>query len=147
MEPGKTQVWLAGYQSWFLWSYIGEFMLTTRCFAVHQPDTCDSSENTTELILQTLLTLVSYPDGAKEFVGVEDASPLLEIAPSYPLVLDVFLYAYSQPPTMVKDQPYLQSHISQTVQSLNASFKGTDAVTFLNFLDQLLRRLDPEVQP
>lgn len=77
---------------------------------------------------------------------MEDVSPLLEIAPSHPLVLDVFLYAYSQPAMIFEDQSSLKSHIGKTVQSLVASFKGTDAVTFLSFLDQLLRRLDSEVR-
>ncbi|KUI59304.1 hypothetical protein VP1G_06549 [Cytospora mali] len=106
-----------------------------------------SSEGTTQLILQTLLTLVSYPDGAKEFVAIEDVSPLVEIAPSHPLVLDVFLYAYAQSAPLVEDQPRLRSNIGKIVQSLIASFKGTDAVTLLSFLDQLLRRLDPENVP
>ncbi|KUI64855.1 Uncharacterized protein C16C4.02c [Cytospora mali] len=106
-----------------------------------------SSEGTTQLILQTLLTLVSYPDGAKGFVGIEDVSPLVEIAPSHPLVLDVFLYAYAQSAPLVDDQSRLRTNIGKTVQSLIASFKGTDAVTLLSFLDQLLRRLDPENVP
>lgn len=110
-----------------------------------QSNNCESSEDTTQLILQTLLTLVSYPAGAKEFVGIEDVSPLVEIAPTHPLVLNVFLHAYSQAATLAKDQPSLRSNIDKTVQSLVASFKGTDAVTLLSFLDQLLRRLDPEV--
>lgn len=77
---------------------------------------------------------------------MEDVSSLLEIAPSHPLVLDVFLYVYSQPAMVFGSQLSLKSHIEKIVQSLVASFKGTDAVTFLSFLDQLLRRLDSEVR-
>lgn len=111
------------------------------------PAVLHSSEVTTQLILQTLLVLVSYPDGAKEFTCIEDISPLTEIAPSHPLVLDVFLYAYAQSATWIEDQPSIHANIGKIIQSLVASFKSTDAVTLLNFLDQLLRRLDPENIP
>ncbi|ROW12291.1 hypothetical protein VMCG_00634 [Cytospora schulzeri] len=117
-------------------------------FSVLLPDEAKkASGDTTQLILQTLLTLVSYPDGAKELASIEDVSPLIEIAPSHPFVLDVFLYAYAQSATLVDDQSSLRSNIGKTVQGLIASFKGTDAVTLLDFFDQLLRRLDPESIP
>lgn len=96
-------------------------------------------------MLQTLLTLVSRVEGAKEFVAIEDVSSLVEIAPSQPLALDVFLYAYSQSATFTEDTAALKAKIDQIVQSLVASFKGTDAVTLLAFLAELLRRLDPQV--
>lgn len=107
--------------------------------------TYDSSNETTQLILQSLLTLVSRPEGAKIFVQIEDLSPLIETAPSQPLVLDVFLHAYAHAATISEDNSSLQLKIDQTVKSLVASFKGTDAVTLLTFVDQLLRRLDREV--
>lgn len=96
-------------------------------------------------MLQTLLTLVSRVEGAKEFVAIEDVSALIEIAPSQPLALDIFLYAYSQSATFTEDTAALKTKIDQIVQSLVASFKGTDAVTLLAFLAELLRRLDPQV--
>lgn len=96
-------------------------------------------------MLQTLLTLVSRVEGAKEFVAIEDASALVEIAPSQPLALDIFLYAHSQSATFTEDTAALKTKIDQIVQSLVASFKGTDAVTLLAFLAELLRRLDPQV--
>ncbi|ROW17772.1 hypothetical protein VPNG_00530 [Cytospora leucostoma] len=106
-----------------------------------------SSETTTQLILQTLLTLVSCPSGAKVFADIEDVSPLIESAPSQPLALDVFLYAYAQTATLVGDHLSIAPRIRQTIEGLTASFKGTDAVTLLNFIDKLLRRFDPEVAP
>lgn len=108
-------------------------------------NTRHSSDATTELILQTLLTLVSSPEGAREFVAIDDASALIEIAPSQPLVLDVFLYAYSQLAVLPASSSTLRSKVNSTVQSLVVSFKGTDAVTLLGFLDSLLRRVDAEV--
>lgn len=96
-------------------------------------------------MLQTLLTLVSRVEGAKEFVAIEDASALVEVAPSQPLALDIFLYAYSQSAAFTEDKAALKANIDQIVQSLVASFKGTDAVTLLAFVAELLRRLDPQV--
>lgn len=96
-------------------------------------------------MLQTLLTLVSRVEGAKEFVAIEDASALVEIAPSQPLALDIFLYAYAQSAAFAENTAALNAKIDQIVQSLVASFKGTDAVTLLAFLAELLRRLDPQV--
>lgn len=105
----------------------------------------DSSEETTLLIIQTLLTLVNSSEGAKVFVSIDDVSPLIEVAPSQSLVLDVFLHAYAQGVISLEDKICLRSKIDQTVAALAVSFKGTDGVTLLIFLDQLLRRLDPEV--
>lgn len=105
-----------------------------------------SSHETTQLILQTLLTLVNSPEGATAFVAVDDGSPLIEVAPSQPLVLDIFVYAYAQFIVLhAEASASLRSKIDQTVNALVVSFRGTDAVTLLAFLDQLLRRLDPEV--
>lgn len=96
-------------------------------------------------MLRTLLTLVSRVEGAKEFVAIEDVSSLVEIAPSQPLALDIFLYAYSQSATFAEDTAALKTKIDQIVHGLVASFKGTDAVTLMAFLAELLRRLDPQV--
>lgn len=78
---------------------------------------------------------------------VDDASALLEIAPDHPLVLQVLLHAYSQLALLPHHSLTLRSKLDSTLQSLVASFKGTDAVTLLVFLDSLLRTLDPEVRP
>lgn len=110
-------------------------------------DSCHSSQPTAEGILQTLLTLVSSPEGAQELVAVDDASALVEIAPSQPLVLEVFIHAFSQLAVLPGHRSTLPSKVNATVQSLVASFKGTDAVTLLVFLDSLLRTVDPEVSP
>lgn len=104
-----------------------------------------SSKETTQLVLQTLLTIVSRVEGANEFVEVDDVSALVEIATSQPLALDIFLYAYSQSVAFVDDTAAMQFKIDSIIQGLVASFKGTDAVTLLAFLAELLRRLSPEV--
>lgn len=104
-----------------------------------------SSDETTQLVLQTLLTLVSREEGAKEFVVVDDVSALIEIAPSQALALDIILYAYSQSAAFTEDTASMRSKVDAIVRSLVASFKGTDAVILLTFLAELLRRLSPEV--
>lgn len=106
----------------------------------------DSSETTTKLILQTLLSLVSFPDGARALLQVEDVSPLVEVAPSQPLVLDIFYAAWVNSMANPGDRGMLTSQISQTTRGLVSTFKGTDAVTLLDFLAQLLRSLGPEVR-
>ncbi|KAK3296154.1 Neurochondrin-domain-containing protein [Chaetomium fimeti] len=105
------------------------------------------SDETTRLTLETLVSLVSQPDGAHVFTAVEDLSPLTEIAPSQPLALDVLLYAWLNAMTATPDKESLRSKIGATMSSLVASFKGTDAVTLLSFLASLLPRLEPEVVP
>ncbi|KAK4033201.1 Neurochondrin-domain-containing protein [Parachaetomium inaequale] len=105
------------------------------------------SEETTRLTLETLVSLVSQPDGARIFTTVEDLSPLTEIASSQPLALDTLLYAWLNAMTATPDKRSLGSKIDTTISSLVASFKGTDAVTLLSFLASLLPRLEPEVVP
>lgn len=110
--------------------------------------TRNSSEETTKLTLETLLSMVSHAEGASVFVSVEDVTPLTEMAPSQPLVLDILLHAWltymTQPDS---DKSKLRSIIDRTVGNLTASFKNTDAVTLLDFLSNLLPRLEPEVRP
>lgn len=105
-----------------------------------------SSAPTEELILQTLASLVSQQNGAVALIQVDDLSPLTEIAPSHPLVLDIFSLAWLQSMTAeINDGNALAAKIERTIESLVASFKGTDAVTLLACLADLLRKLDPKV--
>ncbi|KAH8909620.1 DUF1941-domain-containing protein [Coniochaeta sp. PMI_546] len=109
-----------------------------------------TSGTTEELLLQTLLTLVSKPGGASVLISHDDLSPLIEIAPSRPIVLDIFsmacawLQGQSATP---EETPKLMAKIDKIIQGLVLSFKGTDGVTLLAFLSHLLRRLDPEIIP
>ncbi|KAK1835120.1 Neurochondrin-domain-containing protein [Podospora conica] len=107
-----------------------------------------SSVETTKLTLETLLSMVSHVEGASVFISIEDVTPLTEMAPSQPLVLDVFLHAWLTSMTQPGgDKSKLRSIIDQTVRNLIASFKNTDAVTLLGFLANLLPRLEPEAIP
>ncbi|KAL2164696.1 hypothetical protein VTH06DRAFT_3913 [Thermothelomyces fergusii] len=108
-----------------------------------------SSEETTRLTLETLVSLVSRPEGARVFTAaVEDLSPLTEIATKQPLALDTLLFAWLHASmAATTDKNGLRSKIDSTVGTLVASFKGTDAVTLLSFLANLLPRLNPEALP
>ncbi|KAK3682659.1 Neurochondrin-domain-containing protein [Podospora appendiculata] len=105
------------------------------------------SNDTARLVLETLLSLVSQPDGARVFNAVEDLTPLTEIAPSQPLVLEALGYAWLSSMAATADKDSLRSKIDDTISSLVSSFKGTDAVTLLDFLAKLLPRLEPELIP
>ncbi|CRK47777.1 hypothetical protein BN1723_007757 [Verticillium longisporum] len=106
-----------------------------------------SSEETTQLIIQTLLELVAFSEGAKSFIAIEDPSPLIEIAPSQPLVLEVFDLAWINCMAGSTDRTSLRPVIDESIKGLVSSFKGTDGVTLLRFLGNFLRRSHPEGLP
>ncbi|KAJ4395352.1 hypothetical protein N0V85_006579 [Neurospora sp. IMI 360204] len=109
------------------------------------------SNETTKLVLETLSTLVTTPEGARAFIALDDVTTLIEIAPSHPLVLDIFFYAWlnamSSSVSSSEDKDLLRTKIDHTITALVSSFKGTDAVTLLDFLANLLPRLEPQVLP
>jgi len=97
------------------------------------------------MLLQLLYTLVSRQEGAMALVRIDDLSNITEIAPSHAIAMDILLHAWLNAMVAVDDTSYLADHIDRNVQSLVASFRGTDAVTFLEFLGQLLRQASSEV--
>lgn len=104
------------------------------------------------MVLETLSALITTPDGAKAFIALDDVTTLIEIAPSQPLVLDIFFYAWlnatsSSVSSSAEDKDLLRTKIDHTITALVSSFKGTDAVTLLDFLANLLPRLEPHVLP
>ncbi|KAE9367462.1 DUF1941-domain-containing protein [Stipitochalara longipes BDJ] len=106
-----------------------------------------SSPETTELILQTLLTIVSQPEGAVELLGVVDLSPLIEIASQYPLALDVIKYTWLNASTILDETQHVRESVDNVIPSLVVIFKGTDAVTFITFLGECLPKLEPDALP
>ncbi|KAL0931678.1 DUF1941 family protein [Colletotrichum truncatum] len=106
-----------------------------------------SSGETSDLILQTILTLVAFPEGAKVFAEIEDISPLIEIAPGNPLALQIITFAYINCMDILGDTTALKTKIDSTILSLISSFTGTDGVTLLEFLGKFLRNSDPQALP
>jgi hypothetical protein len=79
-------------------------------------------------------------------VSVEDLSPLTEIAPKHPDVLEVFSLAWLNYIAIAGNKSSLSSNIDQTIQQLVSSFKGTDSVTLLAFLGHFIRSANQEVR-
>lgn len=105
-----------------------------------------SSEETTESILKTLFTLASRVEGGLVFAKSEDWSPLVEIAPRHEYVLAIFSWSWLHASASPDIRPGLRDRIDHTIAALAASYKGTDAITLLQFLDKTLGRLDDEVR-
>ncbi|KAJ4162509.1 hypothetical protein NW754_013937 [Fusarium falciforme] len=106
-----------------------------------------STEETTNLILQLLHTLVSSQAGAQAFIKISDISSLTEIAPTHAAVLDILSFAWLNSMTMVEDPSVLATKIDAAIQSLVSSFTGTDAVTLLEFIGYFLRNANPTILP
>ena len=104
-----------------------------------------SSPETTQLILQTLLTIVSQVEGSLEFLKIKDLSPLTEIAPQYPLVLDILNYTWANGSTISTEVQAVYGSINRLIPNLLVVFKGTDAVTFLSFVASFIPKLPSEV--
>ncbi|ROT40331.1 DUF1941-domain-containing protein [Sodiomyces alkalinus F11] len=106
-----------------------------------------SSEETTQRIVQTLLELVTFHEGSAALISVSDLSPLVEVAPSQRLVLSIFDRAWLNCMAAGHGKTPLTGSIDQTIQGLVSAFKGTDGVTFLQFLGDFLRKSQPEALP
>ena len=96
----------------------------------------DSSKETTTVILETLLSLVSIPEGATIFVqlDVEDYSALIEIAPEHPHVLAILRWSWQQGSSLVQDpsaRSVVRDNIDQGIQALVSAFSRTDATILL----------------
>ncbi|KAH8805674.1 Neurochondrin-domain-containing protein [Xylogone sp. PMI_703] len=104
-----------------------------------------SSKSSTELILQTLLTLVSQVEGALELMKLDNWSPLTEIAIEHPLVLDIISYTWINAATVSSELQNVQNSIDSVMQKLLLVFQGTDAVTFLRFCANFIKNTQPGV--
>lgn len=107
--------------------------------------TLDSPPETTKLILQSLLTIVSQPEGALEMLNIQDLSPLTEISAQYPLALDILSFTWTNAATIPVEIEKVRRSIDIIVSALQVVFKGTDAVTLLGFIGSLLPKLAAEV--
>ncbi|KAF8857174.1 DUF1941-domain-containing protein [Acephala macrosclerotiorum] len=106
-----------------------------------------SPPETTQLILQTLLTIVSLPEGALELLRIEDLSPLTEIASHHALVLEILSFTWTNAALTPSEVPVVQRRISDILPTLIVNFRGSDGVTFLTFVANLFPKLEPGVLP
>ncbi|KAI1467041.1 DUF1941-domain-containing protein [Daldinia caldariorum] len=111
-----------------------------------------SSKETTQVIIETLLTLVAVPGGAKSFadLDVEDWTPLIEIAPEHAHVLTIFIWAWERGTTGLEDEAAreaMRTKIDQGIQAFVSSFIGTDATSLLEFVSHILRNLNENLIP
>jgi hypothetical protein len=106
----------------------------------------NSDEETTRLILKSLLTIVSYQEGAVEFIHVDDVTPLIEIATQDSLVLDVFTYAWMNASSVDSEVSSTQASVDEVIPTLLLVFKDTDAVTLIQSIGSFLPKLNPMVR-
>ncbi|KAI2463004.1 DUF1941-domain-containing protein [Annulohypoxylon bovei var. microspora] len=111
-----------------------------------------SSKETTKVIIETLLTLITIPEGAKRFVDLEvdDWTPLIEVAPENSHVLSIFIWAWEKGTISIEDEKaraLMRANIDSGIQSLVSSFIGTDATSLLEFISHVLRNLDENLIP
>ncbi len=102
-----------------------------------------SSPETTQLILQTLLTIVSHSEGAFEMLKIEDVSILIEISAKYSLAFDVLDLTWAN--AAISSPEKVGESIDKVIPMLQNVFEGTDAVTFIGFMGRLLHKLAPQV--
>jgi len=96
-------------------------------------------------MLQTLLTIVSQPEGALELLSIEDISSLTEIATQYPYVLDIISLMWTNASATARVVEKVRESIDKTMPILLSVFKGTDAVTLIGFAGDFIPKVDPEV--
>lgn len=97
------------------------------------------------MILQTILTLASHPEGAVEILSIEDFTPLTEIASQFPLVLDIFGYTWMNASTISSEVAAVRENIDKILPALLIVFRQTDAVTLIECLGSFLPKIVPEV--
>ena len=99
-----------------------------------------SIADTTILVLQTLYTICSTAEGANSLVTMQDPSSLIELASAQPMALDIYRAAF-----VACNQTDVVDIISSIMTRLVISFRGTDSVTLLQFIAELIPQLTSEV--
>jgi neurochondrin len=91
------------------------------------------------------MTIVSQPEGSLEMLRVEDLSPLTEIAPQNPSVLDILGFTWSNASVISNEMGDVRESLNKYMPKLLTTFKDTDAVTLISFFGSLIPKLTPEV--
>ncbi|KAI2630645.1 DUF1941-domain-containing protein [Hypoxylon sp. NC1633] len=111
-----------------------------------------SSKETTQVIIETLLTLVTVPEGAQCLAKLEldDWTPLIEIAPEQSHILTIFIWAWEKGTAGPEDEQSkeaMRAKIDKGIQAFVSSFIGTDATSLLEFISHILRNLNESLIP
>jgi hypothetical protein len=77
-------------------------------------------------------------------LSIEDLSPLTEISAQYALVLDILDFTWANAAISRPKIDSVRKSIDKYIPKLQNVFKGTDAVTFINFMGSFLPKLVPE---
>ncbi len=92
------------------------------------------------------MTISSEPEGALEILNLKDVSPLIEIASEYSMVLEVVGFAWINLSVEPERQDVVRESMNKILPKLILTFKGTDAVTLIEFVGSLLQRLNSTVR-
>jgi Neurochondrin len=122
------------------------FFLASFCWECGVIDQVFSSPETTTLILQTLLTFASWPAGAERLLGVEDWSPLLEVAPQQPLAVDIIKFALINGALQPNLLQQVRERLDRVVPALIVNFRGSTNSPLLELLADIFTKLPPEVR-
>ncbi|KAI1104215.1 DUF1941-domain-containing protein [Jackrogersella minutella] len=111
-----------------------------------------SSEKTTQIIIETILTLITIHEGAKAFANldVDDWTPLIEITPEHSHIFTIFVWAWIKGTAGLKDgqaREAMRAKIDGGIQALVSSFIKTDATSLLDFISHILRNLNENLIP
>lgn len=96
-------------------------------------------------ILKILLAIVSHLEGSIEFLNVQNISPLISIVTQEPLVLNLFHFAWVNVASNGDRVEIVREGIDKLIPCLILQFKDTDEITLLNFIAELLPKLEPAV--
>ncbi|SLM39367.1 hypothetical protein LPUS_09893 [Lasallia pustulata] len=89
------------------------------------------SSSDTIQILQVLLTFASTQKGASGLLQVEDWSPLLEIGPQEPLVLDIVKYTFLNAASKNDQESSIARKLSAKISTLILAFRDTPSFGLL----------------
>jgi hypothetical protein len=78
-------------------------------------------------------------------LDLPDISPLIEIAPQQPLVLDILSYTWANASLEPTQCSKVTQSITDIIPKLLLSFRDTDAVTLISFVGGVLPKLNSEV--
>lgn len=104
-----------------------------------------SSDETKTRVYETLRTLVNCPAGAARFVELVDKNLLARPVIVQPPLLDIVWTSWVYAASIESEHDKVRKSIDFVMTSLNAMFKGTDAVLYLEFVAVAFSHLTDDV--